>query len=404
MDQITDLKFGLHSSTTDFTSTPGTVSTLNALSHGLRPRERSLIERPGFSADNRMLAPMNGVMDIGAFAVEMMFRGVSGNAGGAFTPQSSMEQARMLDSIFGTAAAAITGSAATVAGGSTPGLTASSTVVNDGDMILFQTSTGWFAREVVSGGGTVNLVLDRAYTGTPTNGSTIYRAARWNGAPATIMHTHGYFRAENLVDNWRRDAFGCCAESMSLACAEGDVVRMSSSWRPNDVQDVAETDPSYSGPTAGDGIPCAGSWLWLGDTAFLARGLRVEITNELAPRVTTQGTNGVLGYAVRNKRYTVSGQLYIGANTGSIGELQDSAGTPSAVDLMASSASAGSVRATYDLAVQLGARGTAALYARMPAASFSARGEAGPEGQSVLAFTATAVAPSAGAPFRLGVF
>lgn len=402
--RILTVQAGLHSSAADFSSTPGTTYRLDCNEVDAFPRSRASLARELYSTDNRRFAGVWGLKDIGAVKLGMNFCGVSSNTGAGIIPLERLEQASLLNSIFGATSATITGSAPTLSAVSTPGITVSSTVIATGDMIMFNTSTGWHCREVVSGGGSTSLTLDRAFTGTAVASSTVYRSARWNLATATTHHTHLYLSVEG--ENWRRDFFGLGPEGFDLAMAEGQLVDFSSSWLPTDVTDVAEANPSYSAPTKGSPIVVADAPLYIGDTEFLVRNLKVSLKNTLAPRVATTGPNGVHGYVVERKHEVmVSGELYIGDNSNTLGELVDGSGTPSLNDLTGSGTStvAGTVKSTYDLGLQVGSAASGAMYIRIPAADIEAkvkRNGAFP----VLEFSAFASAPSSGSAFRLGVF
>lgn len=408
--RLLDLQFGLQSSTGDFSSTPGTVSRLLPRStSGLLPRQRTPVERPLYSSDGRRYAQVRGVKDLGPIELGMEFRGMSNASGGAVTVQSVMEQARMLDSFFGTAASAITGAATTVTGG-TPGsgtLTVTAgTNIADGDMVCFTTGSsapfGLVMREVASGGTTTTLTLDRAYTGTPTSGATVFRAARWNLSTSTTHHTHGYFRAEG--ESWRRDYFGCAPSQMSLDLPDGGLVGFSSSWMPTDWTDVAEANPSYSDPTAGQPIVNAAADFRIAGVAFLLKSAKLTASNGMQVRTTSTGTNGMLGAVAADKTSVMlEGSIYVGDNAASIGELVDNSGTPDLDSLLGASATVGAAITTRDISLAVGGAANACMYLRIPAADF--RGSVQEDGGlTVFRFEAMATVPSSGSPFRLGVF
>jgi hypothetical protein len=408
--RLFDLQFGLHSDVSDFSSTPGTVSRILPLrADGLMPRQRTPIDRPLIASDGRRQKRVHGARDIGPINIGMEFRGMSNASGGAVTVQSVMEQARMLDSFFGTAASAISGAATTATGG-TPGsgtLTVTSgTNIANGDMVLFRTGSATgpvVMREVVSGGGTGTLTFDSAYTGTPFATGTVYRAARWNLSTSTTHHTHGYFRAEG--ESFRRDYYGCFCDSMTLTIPDSGPVAFDTVWMPTDYADVAEANPSYSAPTAGQPVVASACDFRIAGTAFFLRNAKITLSNGAIPRASVTGPNGVQGYVAGNKtNVMLEGEIYMGDGTSpSAGELRDGAGTPSLNSLLGDTDDLGDEVTSRDISLAVGGAENAAFYVRIPAADI--RGSvADSGGLAVYRFQAYATAPSSGSAFRLGVF
>lgn len=401
---IIDVKFGLHTDVYDLTSTPATVSTIELLRglEGLMPRSRIPLDRDLHSIDGGRYASFHGTKDISPIPLGMHFRGVSGNAG-AFTPQTTMEQCRMLDSFFGAAAAAIAGAAPTAvtAGSGGSVVVVSSAAIANGDIILIPTSVGNFAREVVSGGGTTTLTVDRDVPITITNGGTIVRAARWDLSTALAQHVAGYLRAES--DTWRRDYFGCVPDSFDLVCAEQRYVEMNMNFLPNDWTDVAEVNPTYTAPTAGSPIVVADSPFFIGSTEFLIHNLKISGKQVVTPRGATTGANGVNGFTVRKKHdFMISGALYVGDNVGALHELVDDSGTPSIDNLTGDSAAAGAARTMRDISAQLGTAAGAFALVRIPAADIRGKVQ-DVDGYPMFVFDAYATRPTSGSAFRLGV-
>lgn len=407
--RLLDIQFGLHSTAADFSSTPGTVSRLLPRSiDGVYPRQRTPIDRPLIASDGRRHKRVHGARDLAPINVGMEFRGQSNAAGGAVTIQNVMEQARMLDSFFGAAAAAISGAATTATGG-TPGsgiLTVSSgTNIADGDMVLFRTGSATgpvVMREVASGGGTSTLTFDRAYTGTPYSTGTVWRAGRWNLSTTVTHHIHGYFRAEG--ENWRRDYYGCFCDSITLDIPDAGPVSFDSVWMPTDWADVAEANPAYSAPTAGQPTVASGCDFRIAGTAFLLRNAKLTLSNGAVPRASTTGPNGVQGYVAGSKtNVLLEGELYVGDNANTIGELVDGSGTPTLNSLLGDGDDVGDEVTSRDISIAVGGAENAAFYARIPAADI--RGQvADSGGLAVYRFQAHATAPSSGSAFRLGVF
>lgn len=399
--RILELKFGKHASVSDWTASPSTLRVIQPESASIYPRDTRRLERNLGSPDNREFASLIGPQDLSPFSVTQLMRGVSGNVGAAFTPQTTMEQADMLDVIFGATASGPTSTACTVAAaGHTPAsgiIVVVGTSIANGEMILFSVTSGadFIAREVVSGGGTTTLTLDRAYVGTPTTGSTVLRAARWNVDPTIHDRVHGGFTAEG--EDWFQSILGCMCESFELQMTEGEIVRMVTSWAPTSFAPAAAGSPSFTAPTFGSEIVAVNSALWIAGVEYLVQGLNFKLSNSLRPRMTPAGANGQLGYVVKRiSDVVLSGMFYAGTNAGSIGEMQYNAGTPSFRNLTESAT-------VQDIAVQIGLSTGAALYLRLPACEVHAVG-ADSDGLLMWQFTATARKPSSGSACRLGVF
>ena len=401
--RLLDLKFGLHSSVTDFTSTPATVTTIQprSIPPVMRP-SREFIARELYSVDGRRFPHVRGRQALAAINCNMEMRGVNSNTGAAVADwEAKMEQGRMLAALFGAVATASTGAAPTASGTAGATLTVSTTVIVNGDIILFTTSAGTFIRQVTSGGGTTTLTLDRAASGTASG--TVIRLAQYSLATATTGHVHGYFRSE--FENSRTDFYGCAAMSGELVIPNSGLVEFNSTWMPTSWADIAEANPTYAAPTAGNPIVSAGSSFYIGATSYMVRNLRLRIDNGMSERTSTTGTNGVVGYvaaAAAVKSAILEGELYVGNNTGSIGEVVDDSGTPALGAITGDADNAGVVAGTYDVALQVGVDAGASMYVRIPAADMTGTVQDG-GGLKVLKFSAAATAPSSGSPFYLGV-
>lgn len=409
VSRFLEIQFGLHSSVSDFSDTSGTATNILPLrADGFLPRQRNVIERPLYSADGRTFPHVMGAKDIKALNVGMEFRGMSNATGGAVTLTSVMEQVRMLNAIFGASASNISGAATTVTGG-TPGsgtlTVASGTNIADGDMVLFRvgTSPGTVVmREVASGGGTGTLTFDRVYTGTPLNGATVYRAARWNLSTSVTHHTHGFFKCEG--ESWARIYAGCFPESMILTIPDAGPVAFDSVWMPTDYSDTAEDALTFTTPTAGQPTVSSGCDFRIGDTAFFLKSAKITLANGGVARPSVTGPNGIQGMVAANKRVMLEGEMYLGDGTSpSAGELVDDSGTPSLDSILGTGDDVGDGVTQRDISLAVGGAENAAFYARIPSADFRAEVvESG--GLTCVRFQAVATAPASGSPYRLGVF
>lgn len=403
---LVDLKFGLHASTSDLTSTP-TAVTIHPLAKptGLLRRSRTRIDRMHSRLDGRRLPHAWGAKDLAPFTVEQEFRGVSGNTGASMTFQTAMEQGYILDSLFGADAAASTGATTPTVSSSWSGTTVTlaggAASIANGDMIALQANDGTYqVREVVSGGASITLTVDRAMTGTPQTSSTVYRLARWNHSASTTAHKHGYFRAE--FESHRTDFFGCAPSSFEIDFVDGSPLVFRHTWMPNDWSDVAEANPSYTAPTAG-GLITGNLIFSIGSTAFLLRDAKLTVDNGIVQRKTGSGPNGVQGGVAADKRQVLlTGSLYLGDNALSLNEIVDDSGTPALGIFTGDSAVAGDLAGTYDLAIQAGTAIGQICYLRIPAAAFSGK-VVEKDGLLCVDFEAYATAPSSGSSLRLGV-
>lgn len=398
--------FAKQSSATVFDAASiGTAFSLEPESCEVMPRDTVRLERNLVRGDNQEYASVIGPKALDPIAMTLLMRGVSGNTGtSAFASATTTEIGQLLDCII-AAAVDPSGAGSTATAGATPNLTMTSGAnYANGDGVLFATSTGTWAREIVSGGGTSTLVLDRAYTGTVSNPTTILRGAHWLLTPATSMKTHGFIRAKG--EHWERSYAGCMS-SLDLDFSEGQVVKASMSWQPTDWTDTT-VGTAFSAPTAGSHIVNIGATFMIGDTAFLLKGAKLTLGYTISPRTTVVGPNGIQGYVVTREQPVLTGSLYVGSNS-SFGEINDSSGTPRINSLTqttndsGTAITAGTAAATYDISLQVGTAGSQAMYLRMPAAEFSGK-VAQDNGVEVINFSAKATRPSSGSALRLFLY
>lgn len=404
--RLVNLTYGINASATTIGTAPASFATLlpRSTPSSLFPRSRAVIERPLANADGRRLARLQGVKDLAEIALPLEFKGVNNNTGIGVTTnwESSLEQGNLLASLFGgVAALTTTGAAPTVSSGSGTSLTVSSNVLANNDIVLVTTSVGTEVRQVASGGGTTTVTLDRALLGTATAATTVYRAARYTMATATTIHTPCWFDAEG--ENWRRRFADCQPSSMTLNIPNAGLVEADFSFMPNDYIDVAESPtPTFTLPTAGSPVVAGASSFFVGSTAFMLRNARLTVNVGMVMRETTTGINGVRGGVATDKsNIMLEGELYVGDNAGSIGELVDDLGVPTLDSILGTDAATGAGITTLDLCLNVGTVAGAALYIRIPAADVRSTGvrEGGPF--AVLPFQAMATGAS---PLTLGVF
>lgn len=377
--RLQTLRYALHTDETTFTGTPGTLYPLQLVDDGASflPRQRTPIERPLRSLGGRHFPHVYGAQDVADLVATCEFKGVNSNSGGAVSDwEAKMEQGHLLASLFGAVAPATTGSAPTVnSTGHAPasgilGVNANAANTANGQVIAFETTEGIQMGRIASGGGTSSVTLDHAYRGTPTTGATIYRLAVYSVDDDTTLHIHAFFSAE--YEAMRRDYFGCAPMSMALALPNTGLAQMTATFSPTSWQDVAEADPAYAAPTAGEPIVVDGATVLINGAAFLASNLTLNYSCGTAIRETASEPNGRLGGVCgtgEGKRFVLEGELEIDpTGVGGYSVLDDT----DVIDLTGTEDAAGDVSATRTVALMIGTGAGRLLYVGMPEADFRA--------------------------------
>lgn len=414
LDRMQHIKVGLHSSHTDLTAVPGTLLSVEMLEGSdILPREHERIERNLARGDNQEYPAILGIRGLDDLAIPTYLRGIATNDGAALDAQTESEVGLLLDSLMG-ASTDKGGSATTITGdtGSTGTLTVTSGAsLLDGGGCLFEDGSGTkVAREIVSGGGTGTLTLDRDHAdGAPGADNIPYGSCYWTMAPATHEHTPLFIRG--MFHGSERSYFGCFGDA-TIEIREKQPVRLVSRWRPNNWTDTT-VGSTFAAPTAGDyimGINCRLNVKSAGfDGALLVKSATLNFGYTMQVRETLSGANGQAGWIVTRKAPTIECMLYPGANGLTFGELADSSGAMNAnmlqgvLDSAAAATDIGDVESTWDVGLQVDNRPGACMYVRMPAASMRGRvvNEGGVE---MIRATITARRPSAGSPLRLHLF
>jgi hypothetical protein len=383
ISRLQTLRYALHTNTTTFTGTPGTLVPLQITDEAssFLPRQRTPIDRSLRSLSGRRFAHIRGAQDVGDLTVATEFKGVNGNTGAAVADwEMKMEQGYLLASLFGAVAPATTGAAPTIAAaGHTPasGIVAFTAAANvqNGAVIGFATASGFQVGRVASGGGaaTTTVTLDHPYTGAPTTAATVYRFGVYTVSDSVTSHVHAFFAAEG--EDWRRDYFGCAPMSMNIGIPNTGALTMSSVFSPSTWSDVAEANPAYADPTAGSPIVTDGAYFRLDGVEYLLRNASITYNCATAIRETASKTNGRLGGVCGTgdgKSFMIEGELYIGDNAGNIGEAQDNLGTPTLSAMLGSDVAAGQVSTAREVALQVGTEIGGCVYALLPIADFRA--------------------------------
>jgi hypothetical protein len=397
--------FGKHTNTQDFSSTPGTLRQKMPLTApvSLSPR-RTPIMRTAIRNDGKRVIPHEGVKGLPAMAFEFPLRGLYGNVGAAIASATTCEIADLLDVCLGAATdPANAATTATGGTGATPNLTVTAgTDIPNGMTIAFLTDESplYIVRQVVSGGGTGTLVLDRDYTGTVTVGGTVFRSARWVVNPAVHELTHGFWRGE--ADNHMREFAGCMGK-LSLNLPVGDRATASFEFMPTDIVDAAELNPSFTVPTAGNAVVTTSNRLWLGDDVYMAVDLAVDYGGAVVARRANSGPQGIQGYTVQragdNPLPVIRGKVYRGTNT-TLGEVSDAL----ANTLQGWDKSAGQEATSYDVALQAGNVMAGIYYGRAPVGVFTKCDPIEIDGRDGFDFELSCFDPASGYPLDLNLF
>jgi hypothetical protein len=378
VSRLLTVRHALHSDSSTFTGTPGTLFPLRCTDDvaGLYPRNRVALARNLRSQGGRRYSHARGSQDVADITLATEFRGVDSNTGAAVAAwEAKMEQGLLLQSMFGAVAPATVGVAPTIAAAGHTPLSGILAVVGlttaNGQVIAFATTTGLQMGRILSGGGTTSLTLDHPYTGTPTTAATVFRMAVYTVADSVTHHVHAFLTGEG--ESWRRDYFGCAPMSMALSLASGQLVGMSSVFSPTSWADVAEADPAHAEPTAGSPIVADRVRLLIDGVEYFASNLSINYTNATQIRdVDTIGGNGRLGGvcgAGDGKSFTIEGEVLIGATSPALtGELADAAMVP----LLGSDVNAGAVSTVREVALMVGSDVGAIMYALLPTADFVA--------------------------------
>jgi hypothetical protein len=379
ISRLQTIRYALHTNATTFTGTPGTLVPLQITDEGssFLPRQRTPIDRSLRSLSGRRFPHVRGAQDVGDVSVATEFKGVNANTGAAVTDwEAKMEQGYLLASLFGAVAPATTSTASTVdTTGHTPATgvlqVVSGTNYAIGQVIAFATSAGLQIGRVENKATNV-LTLQHPYTGAPTTGATVFRLGVYTVNDAVTSHVHAFFAAEG--EDWRRDYFGCAPMSMNIGIPNTGILTMSSVFSPTTWADVAEANPAYADPTAGNPIVNDGAYFRLDGVEYLLRNASITYNCATAVRETASKTNGRLGGVCgtgEGKSFMIEGELYI-SDSATLNEMQDNAGTPSLVNVLGSDVAAGQISTQREVALQVGTEIGGCLYALLPTADFRA--------------------------------
>lgn len=372
LNRAASLRYGVHSSTSDFTSTPGTL-------YFVRPRTEVLIEpgsiyeqipRPYQTDDNEDLPALRGRQDTSMPDLDLVVNGLSGSGAGNGTNTSSLSSvtAPIIGVLAGGTLVEGLGDTFGASPGSGTSFTMDGTASNTGGsgvLILGNTSGKYSARTVTSAGG--SLGVDRALTDdtgsadTPSPSSVCYGGRMYpvdNNAGNNPIHL--YLDAETYgVDRYQY--FGVYPSSAMITAPSGGAVGLSiGGLRCTSWTSAAGASPSYSAPTTGNEIVVTDCPLHIGSTLYMAYDYEFDFGLQVDLRRSDGGTNGHFGSFVRKRSPSLKFKLRRGAFT-----------APAEYTRALMETAQGSYpysTTTYDVMVQLGRLPTACMAIRIPAA------------------------------------
>lgn len=345
------------------------------LSYGYADRK---VERDLHRGDNERYSRVTAGNNPPTLGFRNFLRGLNSNSGGAVTIANQTELSSLLAMAFGVAGAGGTGSTAVTSGStSTTLIVADASSMSAGGAVLFNDGTELIARAIVSKSSNT-LTLDRAYSGTPTNSSTVYSAVSWYPDLDAPNHTHVAADLEFLSLE-RVKMYGLMGGFEIDFPANGGLALCS--WQLDGTEfddDEALAAPTFTAPTVGSEIPCLDATFWIGSNERLLRDAKLIVDVQKAPKTTYSALNGHAGYVVTDVRVRLEGTLYMGGLTSEL--------TTSARATLQSST-------TQDIALQVGRTAGASVYLRMPNADFDAQ-KTTVDGMDVVRFTAHATRSS----------
>jgi hypothetical protein len=398
---LNSLRAGIHTSTTDWTSTPGSLTFHRPLNSPIFDPGYTAIERADQRADGATTPALRGPKNVSLPDITVELTGLSGGGAGDSTDASTLGHAvsDFLTSVMGQVASNATGETTdgSDAGSGTTVTADASTSFTDGDGILVKgTTSGKYVAREVTGASTADITIDRALTtddgtaDTADEGEVIYAARTYAPAMTTGDHVPFYLDAEG--ENFRRVFTGCHA-SASLTLGAGGMAQLNlSGIMATDWTDSPEANPTYADPTTGSPIVLVDCPMWIGSALYYGSVNSIDFGVTYEPRVAQGGPAGHWGMvATAKKAPTFTGEINFGALDG---EATDA--------LLATWRGTYEHSApTFDVGIQMGRQPGSAAYFRAPAARFTSINLAARGGQVVAQFTATCTGTD---PARLHVF
>jgi len=110
----------------------------------------------------------------------------------------------------------------------------------------------------------------------------------------------------------------------TLDFAVGQFAKLNTSWMFTDIADSAPADTAFSEPVAGNALVNANNSFWIGNDAYYATDLKVELGGAMSAFAANSGPHGVQGYKVmkagQSQRTRMTVTLALGPNAGEVNE------------------------------------------------------------------------------------
>jgi len=364
--------------TTGLTHEPGSLTAICAEGNPEPRVAQTKLARNLRKGDMEMTARIQGPRDAGiSFTTEAYGNGTEGADGVAAVAAESTDE--LFRAVMGQAGVAGTGD--TVSASSGTSLTVAGTDIANGDFLLLTGATSGRkqVRQVVAGGGTTSLTLDRALTeddGTAEDAATGVAIAgvRWDLDNENQDQDTYFFDYEGKTD--RHQILGAVCTALEIAVPSGgERVLLNWNFDGNDW----EREGTLASPTVGtnsDGqvITAANAPLWIGNDQFMVRDMAITITRKANRKVTQFGENGYHGHATTGSEVSITGTIYLGTDD---------------LEAIASYKDTLNGNSTQDILIQIGRTSGRILAIRAQAADFSAD-KVSVDGLDAIQFTATA--------------
>lgn len=303
------LRYGTHSSTTDWTSMPGSLTFLEPESEvvlDVRPRH---VERASVQRGNGQRVPRKtvGKATDGLPDITLALRGLSGSGAGDGVSTSSLthDLDGILTALFGVETEGVGDTLSGTPGTGTTITADGSVSIAEGQGVIFtgDTSGKLIARQA-SGPSGSTFVIDRDLTDdtgaadNPEASTVVYGMRTYSLSAITPNRTHFAFDFEG--DNYRNRFLGCMS-SFGMSFTPGEYARLTlngirfTDCDDDDEQSVA--NPTWSTPTRGKLIQCIDMPMWIGATQYISGGLEIDGGLTISPRG-QNGPNGPHGWVV----------------------------------------------------------------------------------------------------------
>lgn len=319
------VSYGLHSSSSDWTTTPSLINVRLANNNHLWPKpEYNKISRGGVRPDTADALPgLRGAPNMVLGDVSMECEGLSAGGAGdgvdSGTLSSTLESA--YESVFGAAALTADGDTSDGAdAGSGTTVTADGSVVAYGRRLILikGTTSGLYQARQVRGTSGANITICRALTtqvgaaDTADEGEEIYSGQTWLVNNSVAGHKHMAWKVEH-VGGFEGTFDGCFPQSAGWELSFGDILKFNmggmtaTQWSKQDAQ-----GGSYSAATTGGKIVCSPIYFYIGSTLYMASDVSIDLGLQVAPRPAGQADANMFGHVVTRVVPTISATITYG--------------------------------------------------------------------------------------------